>query len=610
MKKYRARFPRGVATGAAGMLLATILGGSAACGTPASEVPDETPPAGQGAPPPISGGTLLVLRDGVTAVAADSDRDSVWIVDLAAAKLRSRVRTQTNSEPGRVVEDQDGKVHVALRRTGQVVTIDPSNGAIVATRQVCAAPRGLAYESGSDNLHVACAGGELVTLKARGGEVQRTLRLGSDLRDVVVSGSRLLVSRFRTAEILEVDAAGAMVRTVRPRTSKGPAVDKMGALLSASPTQAYRMVPMPDGGALMLHQRSIEGNPIVITPGGYSGGPCKAGGISNSSVTVWGNDLTAGAGIGGNMMLTTSAVDVAVTSDGKHMAVIGGSINPRSGSIRAVNVEPAQLGPSDPCVFAMPPTNELDGNAEYTAGSFDNQARLWLQSRQPAMLSALGPKGVITIPLTGAEDRTDPGHQIFHQATNSNLACSSCHGEAGDDGHVWNFSSIGPRRTQNLRGGVLATAPFHWDGDMKDLNTLMQEVFTGRMSGPTLTPTEVASLGRWLDGLPPLPKSAPRDPEAVARGKALFEDESLQCTTCHSGAHFTNNQSVSVGTGAVLQVPALTDLGLRAPYMHNGCATTLRDRFTPACGGGDVHGKTSQLTSGQLDDLVAYLETL
>src|SRR5690242_17970584 len=38
-------------------------------------------------PPPIQGGTLLVARDGVTAVAADPDRDAVYLVDLAAVAL-------------------------------------------------------------------------------------------------------------------------------------------------------------------------------------------------------------------------------------------------------------------------------------------------------------------------------------------------------------------------------------------------------------------------------------------------------------------------------------------------------------------------------------------
>jgi hypothetical protein len=43
--------------------------------------------------------------------------------------------------------------------------------------------------------------------------------------------------------------------------------------------------------------------------------------------------------------------------------------------------------------------------------------------------------------------------------------------------------------------------------------------------------------------------------------------------------------------------------------MHDGCATTLADRFG-ACGGGDKHGHTSQLTAAQVADLVAYLDSL
>jgi hypothetical protein len=43
--------------------------------------------------------------------------------------------------------------------------------------------------------------------------------------------------------------------------------------------------------------------------------------------------------------------------------------------------------------------------------------------------------------------------------------------------------------------------------------------------------------------------------------------------------------------------------------MHDGCAPTLADRFG-ACGGGDRHGHTSQLTADQVADLVAYLDSL
>ena len=53
--------------------------------------------------------------------------------------------------------------------------------------------------------------------------------------------------------------------------------------------------------------------------------------------------------------------------------------------------------------------------------------------------------------------------------------------------------------------GVLATAPFHWNGDMKDMRHLMSDVFSGRMAGPSLAADESDALGRWLDRLPAMP---------------------------------------------------------------------------------------------------------
>src|SRR5205823_5468718 len=63
-------------------------------------------------PRPISGGTLLVSRDGKLAVAADSDRDRVYVVDLEQRALRWDVALEAGDEPGRVVEDGAGRVHV------------------------------------------------------------------------------------------------------------------------------------------------------------------------------------------------------------------------------------------------------------------------------------------------------------------------------------------------------------------------------------------------------------------------------------------------------------------------------------------------------------------
>jgi mono/diheme cytochrome c family protein len=231
-----------------------------------------------------------------------------------------------------------------------------------------------------------------------------------------------------------------------------------------------------------------------------------------------------------------------------------------------------------------------------------------VQHREPAEL-VVG--GVMTIPLAMTSVSND-GLALFHGATGSALACASCHPEGGEDGRVWEFTTEGRRRTQSLRGGLLSTAPFHWRGELADMTALTEEVVVHRMGGEELEPARVASLAQWMDTIPVIPSSRVAD-DASERGRVLFNDPSVGCATCHSGPQFTNNSTVVVGyqNFGAMQVPSLRDVWARAPYMHAGCAATLRDRFTNLlCGGGDMHGHTSQLAPTQIDDLVAYLQTL
>jgi mono/diheme cytochrome c family protein len=152
-------------------------------------------------------------------------------------------------------------------------------------------------------------------------------------------------------------------------------------------------------------------------------------------------------------------------------------------------------------------------------------------------------------------------------------------------------------------------APYHWSGDMSDLTTLMDQVFAVRMAGDPPTRSQHMSLGPFLQRIsPPAPPPAV-DQDAVDRGKALFESAEVGCLGCHNGTLMSNKQLVDVGTGGKFKVPSLIGVGARPPYIHDGCARTLTDRFGP-CGGGDLHGHTSQLTQAQIADLVAYLETL
>ncbi|HEY5089703.1 MAG TPA: hypothetical protein VIK30_07020, partial [Polyangia bacterium] len=267
------------------------------------------------APPAVSGGTLLVLADGKTAVAADPDRDRIYVADLLTRTLKFTIALDAGDEPGRVVEDAAGHVQVALRHGGALLTADPATGAILARRPVCAAPRGLAYDPATDLVHVACHDGQLVSLPAAGGSAVRTLKLDDDLRDVVVSGSTLLVSRFRSAELLTVAADGTVATRVELPAFSSPQAHS-GQLFTAS--VAWRTLALPNGGVAILHQRGLV-DQVQPVAGGYGGlSPCDA--IVHPAITTVAADGTtqSGPALAGLVL----AVDMAIAPDGKRLAVI------------------------------------------------------------------------------------------------------------------------------------------------------------------------------------------------------------------------------------------------------------------------------------------------
>jgi hypothetical protein len=569
-------------------------------------------------PRPVSGGTLLVLHDGSAAVASDPDRDVVYVIDAKTRTVRATAALWAGDEPGRLVEDAAGLVHVALRRGGAVITIDPTTGLIKDRQAVCATPRGLAYDPASDLVHVACAEGTLVSLRASGGGVWRTATLRRDLRDVVVTrAGKLLVSTFKSADVLSVDASGAVTSTARPPRRQGVSTFT-GQPRTLSPAVAWRMVAVGDTDALLLHQRGVD-DPVVPAPGGYSSGK-GCDGIVESTATVISPSAAppASAALG----LVTLAVDVAVSPDDKTMAIAAAgnthaplasivqlpvaSLTQNPGGCLFGGAPPPPVPPSvnSPTPNATPPAPPPTG--QVVAVAYAANGTLFAQLRDPAALWTSDGQGLISL---SAEPTTDTGHKLFHVDAGGGIACASCHPEGGEDGRTWNFACLGPRRTQALRGGLSGTEPFHWDGDMSNFSDLVQAVFVGRMSGPQPRPDQTAAMLHWLDSVPELPNPPPAAPSAVERGRALFNSASVGCSACHAGPHLTNNATVDVGTGMKLQVPSLRGVGWRAPFLHTGCAPTLADRFG-SCGGGDKHGHTSQLQTADIDDLTAYLETL
>ncbi|HKP58091.1 MAG TPA: cytochrome-c peroxidase [Polyangiales bacterium] len=620
-------------------------------------IPVDERPVAQAAPPPISGGTLAISPSDRLAVAADPDRDRVSIVDLTNLRVTATIALQPGDEPGRVAFDNTGRAHVALRRGGAVVSIDTTTRSIAERRAVCASPRGIAYDATAQQLVVACTGGELVTLPKTGTQGITRTPVESDLRDVVPTSNGLFVSRLKSAELLSLDSKGARLGVQRP-SIEGQFFAEPDGSQTADTLEtlgARRTVASSDGGFVMLHQSARNGDIELKQPDNVTGmnpGASPYGGQGNCSGVV-GSAITRfnaqGLPVATGQFGAALAVDVAISPDGSQYAVaIAGAGDPLApvvafaseGDIAAAGAapppNPSVIDPSIPVQLAgvfrfdansmsLPPEirAKIGGNcmqmigasptsAPATAVAFTKDARLIIQTREPAMIyvSTNSPETgeqIVPIDLGGASV-LDTGHEIFHRDAGAGVACATCHLEGGDDGHVWRFTDQGPRRTQSLFVGLEGTAPFHWVGDMNDLGTLMEQVFVGRMGGVHQSTARLGALERWMYSVKSLPPLRQATDASAMRGHDLFQGEA-ECSKCHNGPKLTNNETVDVGTGLALQVPSLVSIGYRAPWIHNGCAKTLQQRFDPSCGG-SAHGKTAQLTKAQVDDLVAYLETL
>lgn len=117
-------------------------------------------------------------------------------------------------------------------------------------------------------------------------------------------------------------------------------------------------------------------------------------------------------------------------------------------------------------------------------------------------------------------------------------------------------------------------------------------------------------------------------------GMTIFMGDKANCSSCHSGFNFTNGELKHNGlylnyadTGraritfrpedsGVYRVPSLRNVGVTAPYMHDGSIENLTDVVLHYMTGGQPHVNKSEelqpfdLTENEIQDLVAFLNAL
>lgn len=298
-----------------------------------------------------------------------------------------------------------------------------------------------------------------------------------------------------------------------------------------------------------------------------------------------------------------------------------------------------------------------DGRRAYVVNALDDtvseiEAGSWRVSR--------------TIPLGGPGTITPlrRGERLFHSADNAfgrQFSCRSCHPDGHLNGLTFDIEADGlgmhPVDNRTLRG-IFDTAPYKWEGTNPTLHWQCGPrlaVFFTRLQ--PYAREELDDVVRYMSTIE-LPHNPYRSDDGLTlqqrRGKAVFEREAdndgrliapeLRCAACHNGALFTNQQRTplrntmwfdapvrlerfdlfdleefgDLGVFYYLEstthrnrmdVPHLINIFDGAPYLHNGAAQSLEEiwtRFNVT----DDHGRTSDLTREQYNDLIAYLKAL
>jgi cytochrome c peroxidase len=129
----------------------------------------------------------------------------------------------------------------------------------------------------------------------------------------------------------------------------------------------------------------------------------------------------------------------------------------------------------------------------------------------------------------------------------------------------------------------------------------------------TVRPEEDAvAIDEYLKSMAAVPSPAGADGEATKRGEAVFNKAG--CASCHPAPLYTDMQSYDLGMGLYsdagqpFDTPTLVEVWRTAPYLHDGRAATMKDLLTVR-NPGDKHGKTSDLTEPELNDLAQFVMT-
>jgi YVTN family beta-propeller protein len=572
-----------------------------------------------------SNSLMDISADGKLLACTNRDSGTVTLVDLKTNKKLREVAVGHKPE-GVSFIGASHRMAIAVYFDDTVVFVDGDTGKIEGKTEVFDEPYGIVCNSTGQRIYVTLSyPGQVLEIDAISGSILRTITAGPFSRGIAISrdDSRLYVTEYYTANVLAIDLAS------------GKTVDRWPAISSDNLARQIVLHPKREK-AYLVHIRSAvehalgEGSifPYVTIldtkPAAEVKGARRNRMPMDSFITTY---------------VTANPWEAAITPDGKRFFVVFAGTNDmfacdvvdddyRELKYRAT----LQLGNNPRAVRVSP-----DGKTFYVHNALDFNVVAY----NAMSLNKLATIAVTNNPL-GQEILL--GKQLFYTALQPMvgrrwISCSSCHPDGEADGRTWH-NPEGLRNTTSL-AGMAWTHPLHWSADRDEVQDFEHTIRGPLMQGRGLIRGKVnpelgapnKGLSRELDALaaysnthivPLSPHAKGGLSESAKRGKELFFSSTTACASCHSGPYFTDSTPREkilrhdVGTGKddptekmgpEYDTPTLLGIYKTAPYLHHGKAETLKEVLT-TFNSNDRHGKTSQLSAGQIDDLMEFLKAL
>jgi YVTN family beta-propeller protein len=346
---------------------------------------------------------------------------------------------------------------------------------------------------------------------------------------------------------------------------------------------------------------------------------------------------------------------VACTADGKNIMIIHGgsyelSIIDRKGlHKRLLPIETARSFSSE--IHSRGGRKFSDSS--YSAEDIPNDLTFLSGIRRRVKLKGIGPRGLAVVGKKAfiAEYYTDSigvvdikasggpavksirlgkvkpatfirkGEVLFNDASLSYQAwnsCTSCHtGDGRASALNWDLLNDGVGNPKNIRSLLLShkTPPAMITGVRPDAENAVRSGIRYIQFAST-TERKAQAIDAYLKSLKPI--ASPylvngKLSKAAKNGQKLFSKTG--CVLCHSQPLYTNMKEYDIGTSTEqddskeFDTPTLVEVWRTAPYLHDGRAVTIKDVLTKF-NKNDQHGRTSELTDKEIEDLAAFVLSL